>query len=173
MMTMIRYATIEDAAAILAIYNEAIVHTTAVYSYEPHTLAQRIAWLEEKEAAGYPVFVYEVDGAVAGFATFGPFRAWPAYKYSIEHSIYVDSTYRKRGIGAALLQKLIEEATARAYKTLIGGIDASNEKSIALHEKLGFTHSGTIKNAGYKFERWLDLAFYQLDLPGPATPIEQ
>ena len=173
MIAMIRLATTDDLPTILTIYNDAIVHTTAVYGYKPHTLAQRIAWFEEKQAAGYPVFVYEVDGVVAGFATFGPFRAWPAYKYSIEHSIYVDGTFRKRGIGAQLLQKIIEEATAREYKTLIGGIDAANDKSIALHEKLGFTHSGTIQNAGYKFERWLDLAFYQLDLQGPANPIEE
>lgn len=169
---MIRQATPSDLEAILAIYNDAIIHTTAVYSYHAQTLEDRNSWFVQKQTDGYPVIVYEVEGTVAGFATFGPFRAWPAYKYSIEHSVYVNSDYRKRGIGRALLQELITLATAGEYKTLIAGIDATNEQSILLHKSLGFTHAGTIRNAGYKFERWLDLAFYQLDLEGPKHPEE-
>lgn len=169
---MIRPATPSDLEAILTIYNDAIIHTTAVYSYQPQTLQERNNWFVQKQTDGYPVIVYEVEGNVAGFATFGPFRAWPAYKYSIEHSVYVNSDYRKRGIGRALLQELINLANAGEYKTLIAGIDAANEQSILLHKSLGFTHSGTIQNAGYKFERWLDLAFYQLDLEGPTHPEE-
>lgn len=169
---MIRPATLNDLEEILAIYNDAIVNTTAVYSYHAQTLEDRKAWFEQKQADGYPVVVFDVDGHVAGFATFGPFRAWPAYKYSIEHSVYVNTDYRKQGIGRKLLQAIIDLAKAGEYKTLVAGIDAANDKSIWLHEKLGFTHSGTVRNAGYKFERWLDLAFYQLDLDGPETPQE-
>lgn len=169
---MIRPATVNDLEEILAIYNDAIVNTTAVYSYHAQTLEDRKAWFEQKQADGYPVIVFEIEGHVAGFATFGPFRAWPAYKYSIEHSVYVNTDYRKQGIGRKLLQAIIDLAKAGEYKTLVAGIDAANDKSIWLHEKLGFTHSGTVRNAGYKFERWLDLAFYQLDLDGPEIPQE-
>ncbi|PJK16119.1 N-acetyltransferase [Chryseomicrobium excrementi] len=169
---MIRPATLNDLEEILAIYNDAIVNTTAVYSYHAQTLEDRKAWFEQKQADGYPVIVFEIEGHVAGFATFGPFRAWPAYKYSIEHSVYVNTDYRKQGIGRKLLQAIIDLAKAGEYKTLVAGIDAANDKSIWLHEKLGFTHSGTVRNAGYKFERWLDLAFYQLDLDGPEIPQE-
>ncbi|KAA0766613.1 GNAT family N-acetyltransferase [Bacillus sp. SH5-2] len=170
---MIREATIQDLAFILDIYNDAILYTTAVYAYKPVTLENRRDWYEQKKADGYPIFVYELDNKVVGFATFGPFRAWPAYKYSIEHSVYVDKYYRKNGIGTSLMKTLIEIAKERGYMTLIAGIDAENEKSIALHQNYGFVHAGTIKKAGYKFDKWLDLAFYQLELNGPVNPIEE
>jgi len=167
---MIRHAEERDILPILDIYNDAIMHTTAVYDYEPHTPADRKQWYDKKMADGYPVFVYETDGRVAGFASFGPFRAWAAYRYTIEHSIYVHKDYRKQGIGPALLQRLIDAADEREYAVMVGGIDASNEQSIRLHEKFGFRHAGTIAKAGYKFGRWLDLAFYQLELKGPKNP---
>lgn len=101
--------------------------------------------MNKKKADGYPIFVYELDNKVVGFATFGPFRAWPAYKYSIEHSVYVDKEYRKNGIGTSLMKTLIEIAKEREYMTLIAGIDAENEKSIALHQNYGFVPAGIIK----------------------------
>ena len=170
---MIREATPKDLMDILEIYNEAILHTTAVYTYKPQTLESRQNWYDQKKQEGNPILVYELDKKVVGFATFGPFRAWPAYKYSIEHSIYVDRSYRKKGIGTALLKELIAIATQREFKTLIAGIDAQNEKSIDMHKNFGFVYSGTIKKAGFKFNRWLDLAFYQLDLKGPKDPVEE
>ncbi|AIW84855.1 GNAT family N-acetyltransferase [Bacillus mycoides] len=170
---MIREAMKEDVTFILDIYNDAIFNSTAVYAYKPVTLENRIDWYEQKKADGYPILVYELDNKVVGFATFGPFRAWSAYKYSIEHSIYVDKEYRKNGIGKSLMKELIAIAQKREYMTLIAGIDAENEKSIALHQNYGFVHAGTIKKAGYKFNRWLDLAFYQLELNGPGNPIEE
>ena len=99
-----------------------------------------------KKAEGYPIFVYELDNKVVGFATFGPFRAWPAYKYSVEHSVYVDKAYRKNGIGSSLMKELIKIAKEREYMTLIAGINAENEKSIALHQNYEFIHAGTIKS---------------------------
>lgn len=173
MRTMIREATPKDLKDILEIYNEAILNSTAVYTYKPQTLEGRQIWYEQKMEEGYPILVFEQDKKVVGFATFGPFRAWPAYKYSIEHSIYVDKDFRKMGIGTALLTELIAIATEREYMTLIAGIDAANEKSIAMHKNFGFVHSGTIKKAGFKFNRWLDLAFYQLELKGPNQPVEE
>ncbi|MED1567842.1 N-acetyltransferase family protein [Bacillus paramycoides] len=170
---MIREATKKDLTFILDIYNDAILNTTAVYAYKPVTLENRIDWYEQKQADGYPSLVYELDNKVVGFATFGPFRAWPAYKYSIEHSVYVNKEYRKNGIGTSLMKALIAIAKEREYMTLIAGIDAENEKSIAMHKNFGFVYSGTISKAGYKFNRWLDLAFYQLELNGPVKPIEE
>ncbi|MFB3167262.1 N-acetyltransferase family protein [Neobacillus sp. 179-C4.2 HS] len=169
---MIRFAQEKDLQHILDIYNDAVLHTTAVYTYKAQTLESREIWFKQKMDEGYPVVVYELDNKVVGFATFGPFRPWPAYKYSIEHSIYVDSNYQRKGIASSLLKEIISIANEREYKTLIGGIDAANDKSIAMHEKFGFVHAGTIINAGYKFNTWLDLAFYQLNLDGPNKPIE-
>ena len=169
---MIREATEKDLIEILDIYNDAILNTTAVYTYKPYTLENRQIWYEQKMAEGYPILVFEQDHKVAGFATFGPFRPSAAYKYSIEHSVYVNKEYRQMGIGTSLLKELIAIAKDREYMTLVAGIDADNVKSIAMHEKFGFVHSGTIKKAGYKFNRWLDLAFYHLELGGPKNPSE-
>lgn len=172
MSILIRSAQEKDLQDILDIYNDAVLHTTAVYTYKAQTFESREIWFKQKMDEGYPVVVYELDNKVVGFATFGPFRPWPAYKYSIEHSIYVDSNYRRKGIATSLLKEIIAIANERGYKTLIAGIDAANEKSIAMHKNFGFVHSGTIQNAGYKFNTWLDLAFYQLDLNGPKNPEE-
>ncbi|ATH61802.1 L-amino acid N-acyltransferase [Staphylococcus pasteuri] len=161
---MIREAQKSDLEAILTIYNDAIINTTAVYTYEPTTIEERIQWLENKKQKNEPVFVFEEDNIVQGFATYGSFRDWPAYLYSIEHSIYVHPDYRNSGIASQLLSKLIEEAQQSGYRTIVAGIDASNIGSIKLHEKFNFNHAGTITQVGYKFEQWLDLAFYQLDL---------
>ncbi|MFT8323018.1 MAG: N-acetyltransferase family protein [Bacillus sp. (in: firmicutes)] len=170
---MIRNIHENDLPEILEIYNDAIVNTTAVYGYKPQTLEDRKAWYKQKMDAGYPILVVEEDNKVIGFATFGPFRAWPAYKYTIEHSVYIHKDSRKKGLGTTLLKELISIAETEGYATLVAGIDADNDKSIKVHEKLGFYHSGTIKRAGYKFGKWLNLAFYQLDLKGPENPIEQ
>ncbi|HDA6770029.1 TPA: N-acetyltransferase [Staphylococcus aureus] len=161
---MIRCAKKEDLNAILAIYNDAIINTTAVYTYEPQTIDERIAWFETKQRNHEPIFVFEENGSVLRFATFGSFRPWPAYLYTIEHSIYVDASARGKGIASQLLQRLIAEAKAKGYRTLVAGIDASNEASIKLHQKFNFKHAGTLTNVGFKFNRWLDLAFYELDL---------
>ncbi len=170
---MIRYAKPDDLTSILEIYNEAILNTTAVYDYKPHTIEDRLSWYEKKVSDGFPVLVFEVNNLVVGFATFGPFRAWPAYKYTIEHSVYVLKSHRGKHIGTELLKELIKIANAKGYATMVAGIDASNEGSRIMHEKLGFCHSGTIQRVGYKFGRWLDLSFYQYQLQGPDTPIEE
>lgn len=164
---MIRNAVREDIPAILEIFNDNILHSTAIYMYEPQKLEQRFAWFDAKKAAGEPLFVYEENGVVAGYATYGPFRAYPAYQYTVEHSVYVHKDHFRKGIGTKLMKHLIAHAEQAGVKTMVACIDAENEGSIATHKKLGFTYSGTIQNAGYKFERWLNLAFYQLDLKGP------
>lgn len=161
---MIRFATKEDLPAILEIYNDAILNTTAVYTYEAQTLENRAQWFDIKTANNEPIFVFELDDKAVGFATYGSFRDWPAYQYTIEHSIYVDKDYRGNGIAQKLLTDLLTDVKAKGYKTIVAGIDATNDKSIHLHKKFNFSYSGTITNVGYKFDQWLDLAFYQLDL---------
>ena len=111
-------------------------------------------------------------GTLLGFGSYGAFRAWPAYKYTVEHSVYVHRDHRGRGVGSRLLQEILARAVQQGVHVLVGGIDASNEGSITLHVKSGFEHAGTIRQAGFKFGRWLDLAFYQRILETPADPVD-
>ena len=161
------------ARAILNIFNEAIVNSTALYDYHPRTADSMVSWFKAKESQYFPVIgaIDETD-TLLGFASYGTFRAWPAYKYSVEHSVYIHKDYRGKGIGRALMQRLIAAAIAQQYHVMIGGIDVTNTASIALHEHLGFVQAGTIKHAGFKFGRWLDLGFYQLILPTPEHPMD-
>lgn len=170
---MIRQASKKDLIDILEIHNDAILNSTAIYEYEVHTLEEKIIWYENKIKEGYPLLVFELDGKVVGFATFGPFRPRPAYKYSIEHSVYVHKDYRGQRIATQLLNKLIDIANELNYAIMIAGIDAENHGSIKIHEKLGFKFCGRIAKAGFKFGRWLDLGLYQLNLKGPKNPIEE
>ena len=161
------------AASILDILNEAIVKSTALYDYEPRSIESMAGWFRAKEAGRFPVIGAEGEsGELLGFATYGTFRNWPAYKYSVEHSVYVHKNHRGEGIGAALMARLISLAEKQDYHVMVGGIDQSNSASVRLHEKLGFEHAGTIRHAGFKFGRWLDLAFYQLVLHTPTQPAD-
>lgn len=163
----------EHAAMILAILNDAIVSSTALYDYAPRPLESMVGWFEAKQQGGFPVLgAVGADGSLVGFASYGTFRAWPAYKYSVEHSVYVARDQRGAGVGLALMRRLIASASEQQLHVMVGGIDVSNRASIALHEKLGFVHAGTLKHAGFKFGRWLDLAFYQLLLPTPEHPLD-
>ena len=170
---MIREMKLEDVEKILEIYNDAILHTTAIYKYQPETLEEKQQWFKNKHENGEPLFVYEEDGEVVGYATYGQFKPYPAYQYAVEHSVYIHNNHHRKGIGSKLMKFLIEEAKQREVKTMIACIDAENKGSILIHEKLGFTYRGTLKNTGYKFGRWLDLVFYQLDFKGPTNPMEK
>jgi phosphinothricin acetyltransferase len=161
------------AEAILAIFNEAIVNSTALYDYRPRTLEMMTGWFAAKSAGKFPVIGIENNsGELMGFGSYGPFRPHPAYKYSVEHSIYVDARFRGRGVGHRLLEEVIAAARAQEYHVLVGAIDAANQASIALHEKHGFSHCGTVRQVGFKFGRWLDLALYQLILATPLQPVD-
>jgi phosphinothricin acetyltransferase len=167
---VLRNAMYGDLPAILEIYNDAILHTTSVYHYAPHTLEMRQQWWNEKQEKNHPVIIAEKEGAVVGFATYGTFRIWPAYKYSVEHSLYVHPDHKGKGIGKLLLEAIIHAARQADYHTLIAGIDAANEASLRLHRQFGFTEAGSFKEVGYKFDRWLDLVFMQLILDTPLHP---
>ena len=161
------------SGAVLAILNEAIENSTALYDYRLRTPAMMDAWYDAKEQAGHPIIgVVDAAGQLLGFGSYGPFRAWPAYKYSVEHSLYVERAHRGQGIGRLLLAELIAAATRQDYHMLIGGIDAQNTASIALHRRLGFQQCGHIRHAGFKFNRWLDLTLHQLLLKTPAHPVD-
>jgi phosphinothricin acetyltransferase len=160
----IRPANSNDLQQILEIYNHAIVHTTAVYDYMPHTLEMRQQWFAVKQEHGYPVLVAEENGDIKGFGALGPFRAWAAYKHTVENAVYVKEAEQGRGIGKLLMTALIAEAKKLGFHTIVAGIDAENLPSIRLHERLGFREVACFKEVGWKFDRWLDLKFMQLML---------
>ena len=161
------------AQPILAIYNEAIANSTVMYEYKLRTMDMMAGWFDAKTKGGYPVIGIESDaGEFMGFSSYGSFRAWPAYKYTVEHSVYVDTRFRGRGLGKILLQEIIAAAQEQNYHNLVGVIDSSNNVSIHLHEALGFSRCGAIRQAGFKFGRWLDVLFFQLTLATPSHPAD-
>lgn len=161
------------AEPILAILNEAIVSSTALFDYRPREQASMVEWFRAKDTRGFPVLgAVDASGELLGFATYGTFRGWPAYKYTVEHSVYVHQDHRRKGIARALLTQLIAAAEQQGLHVMVAGIDAANAASIALHVELGFTYAGTIHHAGFKFGRWLDLVFYELRLRTPAEPVD-
>ena len=161
------------AGAILDIFNHAIATSTALYDYHPRPPEQMASWFAAKQAGQLPVIgVEDAAGNLLGFASYGPFRPQPAYKYTMEHSVYVRNDQRGNGLGKQLMQALIEQARANDVHVLVGAIDAANAGSISLHEKLGFKSVGLMPQVGFKFGRWLDLAFYQLTLQTPLNPVD-
>jgi L-amino acid N-acyltransferase len=160
----VRAAHNGDVQAILDIYNYAILHTTAVYDYAPHTLNMRQQWFETKQQQGFPVFVAEEEGEIVGFSSLGSFRAWTAYKHTVENAIYVRNDARGKGIGKLLMEPLIEAAKELRMHTIVAGIDADNEVSLKLHRYFGFEEVAHFKQVGWKFDKWLDLKFMQLIL---------
>jgi L-amino acid N-acyltransferase len=151
-------------SAITEIYNHVIASTTAVYSEEPVTLESRLEWWRSRTGSEYPVLVAVTGDEVLGFASFGDFRPWPCYRYTVEHSVHVRVDARNRGIGSALVKALFPRAVALGKHIMIGGVDAENAASIYLHRKLGFERVAHLREVGRKFDRWLDLVFLQRSL---------
>lgn len=160
-MIQIRTYTERDCPAILAIINEAILTSTALYDYLPRTLEQQIAIFEDKISKGFPIIVAEENNQVIGFGYYSEFRFREAYKFTVEHSVYADKNYIGKGVGKLLLTELIELAKGQKLHTMIGVIDSENINSITFHEKFGFEKAGYIKESGYKFDKWLDSVFMQ------------
>jgi L-amino acid N-acyltransferase YncA len=150
-----------DLPGILAIYNEVIAASTAVFMTDPATLEDRLAWWRARTAQGYPVLVSRDARGICGFATFGDFRSWPGYRFTVEHSVHVRADCRGQGVGAALVAALFPLAAALGKHMMVAGIDAANEGSIRFHERLGFERGGVLREVGWKFDRWLDLVFMQ------------
>ena len=158
-------ASRRDLPEILAIYNEVIRNSTAVYSEEEFTPARGLTWFDAKREHGFPLVVARDVSGVAGFGSFGEFRAWPCYRHSVEHSVHVRADCRGQGIGRALVTELLGRAATMGKHVMIAGIDADNTVSIGLHRSLGFTAAGHFHEVGFKFGRWLDLVFMQCILP--------
>ena len=159
---IIRDAAENDLMAILDIYNEVIINTTAVYSEQPHTLQMRKDWYDDRVKNNFPVYVADAGGKVAGFCSFGHFRVWPCYRYTVEVSVYVEASFRGKGISKMLLTALINRAKEMKLHAVIAGISADNEISLNLHRSFGFVEVAHFKEVGYKFGRWLDLKFLEL-----------
>lgn len=160
----IRDAGEADAGGILRIYNDAVAHTTAIWNEQLSNLDSRRAWLAERQSSGYPVLVAAEGSDILGYASFGAFRPWDGYRHTVEHSVYVDGAARRRGVGRALMDRLIARARTMRMRVMIAGIEATNEPSLILHSQLGFAKVGHLQSVGRKFDRWLDLVFMQLTL---------
>lgn len=160
-MIEIRDATSDDLPAILAIYNDAVLHTTAVYDETPRSTAAQQEWFGLKTAQRWPVLVAVAAGEVAAFASYGSFRPWPGYRHTVETSIYVAPDRRGRGIGTRLLAPLIERAKAAGFHAMVAGIDAANAPSLRLHARAGFVKVAEMPEVAWKFGRWLDLVFLE------------
>lgn len=164
MSVIIRPYNTKDTQAILDIINYNILHSTALYDYNIRTFDQQKTILEEKIAKNFPVIVAELDGEVVGFGMYSEFRFREAYKFTVEHSVYVNQNQHGKGIGKMLLAELIRMAKNQKLHTMIAVIDAENQSSVDFHERFGFKTAGIIKESGYKFDRWLDSVFMQLIL---------
>jgi phosphinothricin acetyltransferase len=152
-----------DLAAVNAIYNHYVVHSTCTYQLDPETDADRAAWFREHGTA-HPLLTAERDGAVVGWASLSRFNPRCGYATTVENSVYVDHAWHRRGVGSALLAELIARARALGHHTIIAGIDGEQAPSIALHARFGFSTAGRLRHAGHKFGRWLDVVYMQLML---------
>ena len=169
---IIRPATEQDIPAITAIFNEAVVNSNAIWTEKQDSDAERLTWMQARLALGYPVLVAADGPVVLGYGTFGDFRAFPGYRYSVEHSVYIHADHRGRGLGRVIVDELVAAATALGKHVMIAGIDGGNPASLRLHAQAGFGAVARMPEVGRKFGRWLELVFMQrmLDAAGAARP---
>lgn len=164
MSVIIRPYELKDTQAILDIINYNIINSTALYDYNIRTFEQQKSILDDKLSKDFPVIIAEIDSEVVGFGMYSEFRFREAYKFTVEHSVYVNQNFHGKGIGKILLQELIRLAKEQKLHTMIAVIDEENQSSIEFHEKFGFKIVGVIKESGFKFDRWLHSVFMQLIL---------
>jgi L-amino acid N-acyltransferase YncA len=157
----IRDAVEGDIEGVTAIYNEVLRTSTAIFNDRPVHVAQRVEWWKARVEQGYPVLVAVEGEAVVGFASFGDFRSWPGYRFTVEHTVHVDSEFRGRGVGSALMKELVERARAAGKHVMVAGVDAENVASLRFHERMGFERVAHFKEIGFKFDRFLDLVLLQ------------
>lgn len=157
----VRDADEGDVPGILAIYNDVIATSTAVYREEPASLDDRRQWFTARRAQSYPILVAADTSGILGFASYGDFRTWPGYRFTVEHTVHIRADGRGRGVGTMLMQGLIRRAIEQDKHVMIGGVDADNEPSLRFHERLGFVRAARLRQVGFKFGRWLDLIFVQ------------
>jgi len=160
----IREATNGDVAPILAIYNDVVTNTTAIYDQGPSTFDERQAWFDARRAKNLPVLVAELNGEVVGFSSFGEWRSRWGYRYTVEHSVHVRADCRGRGYGRSLIEALFPAAKALGMHTMIGHIDSAAAASLRLHEKLGFKMVGTFHEVAMLRDRWLSVVAMQREI---------
>ena len=171
----IRDAVHSDFEEITKIYNEIVLTSTAIYNDRPVTLEDRVAWWKGRCAQGFPVVVAEATGIgtpIAGFASFGEFRAWPGYRFTVEGTVHIHASARGQGVGTALLQGIVWRAREMGKHTMIAGVDAENAASLRFLGRFGFERVAHFREVGYKFDRFLDLVFLQYWLTPPARDRE-
>ena len=157
-----RAAEPRDLPALLAIYNQIVATSTAIYRDDLTTLEERAAWLAGRTAAGFPVIVAERGDEVLGYASYGEFRgAFPGYRHTVEHSVHIGERARGQGVGVVLMGHLMDLARGAGVHVMLGAVDADNAASLSFHEKLGFSATGRLHEVGRKFGRWLDLVFVE------------
>jgi phosphinothricin acetyltransferase len=166
----VRRARRADCPGILAIYNEAVLQTTATYDYEPRTLAHRHDWFDAHERDRFAVYVAETPtGEIVGWSALNKYHDRVGYRFTCENSVYVAAPWRGRGLGRQLLSPLLEAARERGLHAIIACIDAQNNASLRLHRSFGFEPVGLFKRVGYKFDRWLDVAYLELLIHPPPS----
>src|SRR5262245_5557974 len=172
MTITVRPAALTDIPAITRIYAHAVDHGTASFELTAPDEAEMTHRFNELTTGGFPYLVAEIDGAVVGYAYAGPYRARPAYRFTVENSVYVAHDNHRRGVGKALLEALIKASTEKGFRLMVAVIGDSNQAaSIGLHAAAGFKHAGVFENIGYKFDRWLDSVLMQCALgPGASKP---
>lgn len=171
MKYILQECTEKQLPEILAIFNDAILNSTALYDYNVRTMDMMNNWYADKIRLNNPIIgAFDSENQLLGFATYGSFRVRPAYKYTVEHSVYVRADKRGLGLGKLLLQQIIEKAKEQNFHVLVGVIDTLNQVSVKLHENEGFKLIGVMEQVGYKFGKWLDAAFYQIILNTPNEP---
>jgi phosphinothricin acetyltransferase len=163
-LVTIRPAEQSDLEAIADIYNEVLASSTAIYRDTPTTLEERAEWWNSQGEKGYPVLVAEADGVILGFASFGDFRPWPGYRFTVEGTIHLRPQARRQGTGTILLRELISQAKSLGKHMLIAGVDAENAASLHFLAKMGFEQTAHLREVGYKFGRYLDLILLQYKL---------
>jgi len=171
-LVSIRPVQASDIAPITCIYEHAVRHGTASFEIEPPDEAEMARRQDTLLIAGYPFLVAERGAEVVGYAYAGPYRARPAYRWTVEDSVYVAPQAQQQGIGRALLQSLIVEAETRGFRQMIAVIgDSAQSASVALHQVAGFRLIGTFEAVGFKFDRWLDSVLMQRALGPGATAV--
>jgi L-amino acid N-acyltransferase len=167
----IRDAVLEDFEQITAIYNEVLTNSTAIYSDRPATCQERIAWWRGRIENGFPVVIAAEGEQISGFATFGDFRAWPGYRFTVEGTVHIHANSRGLGVGTKLLDTIVARAREMGKHTMIAGVDSENTASLRFLERYGFARAGHLREVGYKFQRFLDLILLQYWLTRPVRPL--
>ncbi len=171
---VVRAAEPRDIPAIASIFNHEILTGTSSWQADPRTATEMEAWAEACVSDGYPLLVAELpSGDIAGYASYGPFRTFPGYRFTVEHSLYVAASARRKGIASALIEALVAAATEAGMHAMIGGVSADQPASIAFHARHGFREVGRLPQVGAKFGRWLDLVLMQRLLDENAAPQEK